>query len=73
MHRGYLHSYVLADLCRNFLVESNDRSYLRVVVYVLCDEWSLESLIVSEKMLLTGLAGLSRNFLFYCVTIAQLN
>ena len=69
VHRSDLHSDSLSKSLINGLVESYDSTELAVEVDVLGNIGSLEGSIVSEKVLLTGLSGLSGNLFFNSMAI----
>ena len=72
VHSGDLLGNGLAELGRNLLVESDNGAEFSVEVNRVTDVRSLKSGIVSENVLLTGLAGLGGDLLLDSVTVRAL-
>ena len=68
VHGSDLHGDAAGDLGGNLLVEGHDGAQLAVEVHVLGHERSLDTGIVSENVLLTGLTGLVGDVLVEGVT-----
>ena len=73
VHRSDLHRDTAGDLGGNFLVEGDDGAQLAVEVDVLGHERGLDGAVVSEHVLLTGLAGLVGDVLVEGVTRSGLD